>query len=70
MSCRDALCLRTTAFVICAIATMPASIKELATRELAAAGVAALSIIPAAAMGFFVTLFLLRRRNGANKREP
>lgn len=36
----------------------------------AAAGVATLSIIPEAAMGFFVTLFLFRRWNGANKREP
>lgn len=43
---------------------------EAGSCELAAAGVAALSIIPAAAMGFFVTLFLLRRRNGANKRKP
>jgi hypothetical protein len=52
MSCRDALCLRTTAFVVCAIATKLASIKKLATRELDAAGVAALSIIPVATMVF------------------
>jgi hypothetical protein len=38
--------------------------------DFAAAGVATLSIIPAAAMGFLVTLFLLKRRNGANEREP
>ena len=38
--------------------------------DFAAAGVATLSIIPAAAMGFFVTRFLLKRRNGANEREP
>jgi hypothetical protein len=43
---------------------------EAGSCELDPAGVAAPSIIPAATMGFFVTLFLLRRRNGENKREP
>lgn len=35
--------------------------------DFAAADVATLSIIPAAGMGFFVALFLLKRRNGANE---
>ena len=38
--------------------------------DFAATGVATLLITPAATMGFFVTLFLLRRRYGANEREP
>ena len=35
--------------------------------DLAAASVAALSILPAAVIGFFLTLFLLKRRNGAQR---
>lgn len=35
--------------------------------DLAAASVAALSILPAAVIGFFLTLFLLKRRNRAHR---